>query len=48
MDELLPLLQRRTDLAAIVTHVRPLAEGAEAYRMFDRKLDGCIKLAFVP
>jgi threonine dehydrogenase-like Zn-dependent dehydrogenase len=48
MDDLLPLLRRRTDLAAIVTHVRPLAEGAAGYTMFDRKDDGCIKVAFVP
>lgn len=46
MDELLPLLRRRPELAAIVTHVRPLAEGAAAYQAFDRKLDGCIKVAF--
>jgi threonine dehydrogenase-like Zn-dependent dehydrogenase len=46
MEELLPFLGRRRDLADIVTHVRPLAEGAEAYRAFDRKQDGCIKVAF--
>ena len=48
MDELLPLLRRRPDLAAMVTHRRPLAEGAAAYAMFDRKEDGCIKVAFEP
>jgi threonine dehydrogenase-like Zn-dependent dehydrogenase len=46
MDELLPLIRRRHDLAAIVTHRRPLADGPEAYRVFDGKLDGCIKVAF--
>ena len=46
MDELLPLLRRRTDLAAIVTHRRPLAEGPAAYDLFDKKADGCIKVAF--
>ena len=48
MDELLPLLRRRRDLAAIVTHRRPLADGASAYDLFDRKADGCIKVAFEP
>lgn len=46
MEELLPMLRRRGDLAAIVTHRRPLADGAAAYEMFDRKADGCIKVAF--
>jgi threonine dehydrogenase-like Zn-dependent dehydrogenase len=48
MDELQGLLRRRTDLGAIVTHVLPLADGAGAYERFDRKQDGCIKVAFVP
>jgi threonine dehydrogenase-like Zn-dependent dehydrogenase len=48
MDDLLPLLRRRRDLAAIVTHRRPLADGPGAYAMFDRKEDGCIKVAFEP
>ena len=48
MDELLPLLRRRSELAAIVTHVRPLAEGAAAYEQFDAKEGGCIKIAFTP
>jgi threonine dehydrogenase-like Zn-dependent dehydrogenase len=48
MDELLPLVERRTDLAAIVTHRRPLADGPAAYALFDRKEDGCIKVVFEP
>jgi len=48
MDELLPLLLRRPELAQIVTHRRPLADGPAAYRMFDAKADGCIKVAFTP
>ena len=48
MDELLPLLRRRRDLASIVTHRRPLADGPAAYAMFDRKEDGCIKVVFEP
>jgi threonine dehydrogenase-like Zn-dependent dehydrogenase len=48
MPELLPVLQRRPDLAAIVTHWRPLSEGVDAYRLFDRKEDGCIKVVLEP
>ena len=48
MEELLPLLRRRPDLATMVTHRRPLADGAEAYRLFDAKRDGCIKVVFEP
>jgi threonine dehydrogenase-like Zn-dependent dehydrogenase len=48
MDELKNLLRRRTDLGAIVTHRIALADGESAYRMFDRKQDGCIKVAFTP
>jgi len=46
MEELRGVLRRRPELAAIVTHELPLAEGAEAYRRFDLKQDGCIKVAF--
>jgi len=48
MEELKPLLRRRSDLGAIVTHRLPLAEGTDAYRRFDLKQDGCIKVAFTP
>ena len=48
MEDMRDVLMRRTDLGAIVTHELPLAEGAEAYRRFDRKQDGCIKVAFTP
>jgi threonine dehydrogenase-like Zn-dependent dehydrogenase len=48
MEDLLPLVRRRGDLAAIVTHRLPLAEGAGAYDLFDRKADGCIKVVFEP
>jgi threonine dehydrogenase-like Zn-dependent dehydrogenase len=48
MEELLSLLRRRSDLAALVTHRRPLADGPAAYDLFDRKADGCIKVAFEP
>jgi threonine dehydrogenase-like Zn-dependent dehydrogenase len=48
MGELKPWLLRRADLGAIVTHRLPLAQGTEAYRLFDLKQDGCIKVAFTP
>jgi threonine dehydrogenase-like Zn-dependent dehydrogenase len=48
MEELLPVLRRRTDLGALITHRLPLAGGPEAYRLFDLKRDGCVKVALVP
>lgn len=49
MEELLPLVRRRRrDLAALITHRVPLADGPEAYAMFDRRRDGCLKVAFEP
>ena len=48
MPELLPVLERRPELASIVTHRRPLSDGVAAYRMFDRKEDGCIKVVLTP
>ena len=49
MEGLIPLARRRRDdLVAILTHRLPLAEAADAYRRFDEKRDGCIKVAFAP
>ena len=49
MEGLLPLVRRRReDLAALITHRLPLADGAEAYALFDGKRDGCLKVAFLP
>jgi threonine dehydrogenase-like Zn-dependent dehydrogenase len=48
MEGLIPWAHRRPDLAAIVTHRRSLADGAEAYRLFDLKRDGCVKIALEP
>jgi len=48
MEELLPILRRRPDLATMITHRRPLSDGREAYRLFDGKLEGCIKVVFEP
>jgi S-(hydroxymethyl)glutathione dehydrogenase/alcohol dehydrogenase len=32
----------------MVTHRRSLSDGREAYRLFDGKLDGCVKVVFEP
>jgi threonine dehydrogenase-like Zn-dependent dehydrogenase len=47
MPELVPLARaRRRDLAALLTHRLPLARGAEGYRLFEARADGCLKVAF--
>jgi threonine dehydrogenase-like Zn-dependent dehydrogenase len=49
MERLLPLVrERRLDITSIITHRMPLEEGTEAYRIFDEKLDGCVKIVLVP
>jgi threonine dehydrogenase-like Zn-dependent dehydrogenase len=49
MEGLVPLARARAgDLAALVTHRLPLAEGERGYALFDAKSDGCIKVAFAP
>jgi threonine dehydrogenase-like Zn-dependent dehydrogenase len=49
METLVPLVRRRrADLAGIFTHRVPLSRGPEAYEIFDRKQDGCIKVALTP
>ncbi|HKQ58636.1 MAG TPA: zinc-binding dehydrogenase, partial [Candidatus Eisenbacteria bacterium] len=49
MEGLVPLARARADeLAALVTHRLPLAEGVKGYQLFDKKSDGCIKVAFAP
>ena len=40
--------EERADVTAIITHRMKLSEGAEAYRIFDRKEDNCIKAVLVP
>ncbi|RMF61282.1 MAG: alcohol dehydrogenase [Calditrichaeota bacterium] len=49
MNRLLPLLQMgKYDLAAIISHRLPLAQGVEAYRIFDQKSKDCIKVVLNP
>jgi len=47
--ELLPLVRdREFDFGSILSHRMALDDGAEAYRVFDEKLDGCIKVSLIP
>lgn len=46
MEALMPLARRRgADISGILTHRVPLSSGVEAYDLFDRKRNGCIKVA---
>lgn len=49
MERLLPLARARAaDLAALVSHRLPLAEGPRGYELFDRRLEGCTKVVLLP
>jgi len=48
MPEVLPLLEAHPELASVFTHHLPLSSGVEAYDLFDRKADGCIKVVLDP
>jgi threonine dehydrogenase-like Zn-dependent dehydrogenase len=48
IPEVLPLLRRRPELASLVTHRTGLADAPAAYARFDRREDGCIKVALDP
>ena len=46
---LLPLIRSgRLDPAALISHHLPLADGARAYSLFDKREDGCLKVALQP
>jgi 2-desacetyl-2-hydroxyethyl bacteriochlorophyllide A dehydrogenase len=48
MERLLPLVQKsKYDLTAIISHRLPLSHGVEAYKIFDQKHDGCIKVVLM-
>lgn len=50
-DELLPLIEDSTDPLGtddLATHRLPLADAPEAYEMFQKKTDGCIKVVLDP
>ncbi len=49
MQKLLPIIQKNTlDLTRVITHRASLSHGPEAYRMFDNKADGCLKVVLQP
>lgn len=50
MECLLPLVASKAvqDITRIITHRLPLRDAAAAYRLFDSKQEGCIKVVFRP
>lgn len=49
IDRLLPLAERRRDdLAAVISHRLPLADGARAYQLFASRSEGCTKAVLIP
>jgi threonine dehydrogenase-like Zn-dependent dehydrogenase len=51
VDDLMPLVTDPADPLGVLdlrTHRMPLEQASEAYRMFQRKEDGCIKVVFDP
>jgi threonine dehydrogenase-like Zn-dependent dehydrogenase len=46
---LVPLVQQgRLQVECSITHHLPLADGSQAYRLFDQRLDGVLKTVLVP
>lgn len=43
-----PVVREPADVTDVFSHTLLLADGSRAYEMFDRKHDGCIKVALVP
>jgi len=49
MEKLLPIVQsKKYDLTAIISHRLPLADGVRGYKIFDKKLENCIKIILKP
>lgn len=49
IDRLMPLVrQKKYDLRSIISHRMPLSDGAEGYRIFEKKLQGCTKVVLRP
>ena len=49
VDRLIPVVRsRRYDLASVISHRMSLADGPEAYRLFDERRDGCTKIVLRP
>lgn len=49
LPRLLPLVESgRLDPTILISHRLPLSEGRRAYDLFDKRADGCIKVALKP
>ena len=49
MDRLLPpVISKRHDIAAVVSHRMPLSEAAAAYRLSDGRSGGCTRIVMRP
>jgi threonine dehydrogenase-like Zn-dependent dehydrogenase len=49
MGSVLPLVQaRKWPFASVITHRLPLAQGVEAYDMFERRAEGVVKIVLDP
>lgn len=49
MKRLLPLVQeKRYPLVSVISHRLPLSQGVRAYEIFDKKLEGCVKIVLEP
>ena len=49
IDILIPiLLEKKIDISSIVSHRLKLADGPKGYEIFDKKLDGCLKIVLEP
>ncbi|MCG8417595.1 MAG: alcohol dehydrogenase family protein [Proteobacteria bacterium] len=50
MERLVPVVrdQLDVDITEVISHRLPLARGAEGYRMFDERRDGCTKVVLKP
>lgn len=49
MDKLAPIVRDEDlDITRVISHRMALADGAEAYRLFDEKREGCTKIVLTP
>lgn len=49
VEKILPILESKAlNLSSFITHRMTIHEGSEGKRIFDKKLDNCVKLVFDP
>ncbi|ORX92403.1 GroES-like protein [Basidiobolus meristosporus CBS 931.73] len=49
MEKLVPILEKKKyNISKIISHRFPLKDAARAYHLFDKKLENCTKVVFVP